>query len=282
MAQAISEATIANIARAEDAELLARNLGLAPSPALVSLGADHEETTEQQQKVVRQRRRSWENLPTSIEAIEWLRERVRAEERHDIDCTADDLQMIDNGELIIRNHGARAISKLALRQFFDRLIGPRYAGQYLADIPPARRAVEFNHILADNPGVKLKLRLRRSEPGRPHHVFAVTSRRYVAYDPDTLADDLLNVLYESELADSRCQLTYQGTRTTIRLIAHTTVQPENFVPGEIFRAVHAFRIGDDKQCGIHGWTGVHRDNCRNMMMVGGQSQRILNTRHFGR
>ncbi len=177
---------------------------------------------------------------------------------------------------------------------------PRSASQYMENCPPDLRAINFNHwqqitaakvekmglvipamrdkdgkvianalaTLSDPEVARTKIRTRKD--GDRRGIYANVSESYTNMDADH-AVELLEVackmIKAKTGADLRARIDYNGRTTRATIVTHSTVNPEKYVAGEIFRAA-AFMGWDDTGSGsLWGHGSVDRNRCRNLIIV---------------
>lgn len=211
--------------------------------------------------------------PLATEALAQLRDRVVAERRRDVPVTADQL-VIDpqTGRIKRRSNNGKPgllLTDLALAQLVNLLPwAPDGAGAYLGSVGPEWRASEWSKIAghAANAGYPLRLRTRKPDPAAEDvELYAVTSEKYTAVDPNTIADTVLAAIEgDPRLAGLRADIAYTGPKTRIHLIDHTDLQPKHTKVGDVLRATTTLRSADDKSGGINLWVSLLRVLCVNL------------------
>ena len=233
----------------------------------------------------RLKRQEFEALPLAENALEQLRDRVRAEKRRDFQAKVEDLSLDPKtGRLRCRNsrRSGALFTDLGFRQMFGLLPNsPEAAGRYLASIPTDRRAREAREIFKNNSDRELVLRLRTPAGASEPQVYSVVSEKYADYGPIALSEDLLRLVKRSRLSETRAEIAYMGSWTTVKLITHSTVQPEKFVAGELFRAALAFKLSDDKRSSVRAWAETYRNLCLNLIVIDTARQGLMRRRHIG-
>jgi len=223
-------------------------------------------------------RREYEALPAGRDAMASLWRGIKSEEREDLTLDVASLRMREDGTM--QADGAPLV---LTRGAFPRLlsrVGLGCAAEYLSMIAPDLRAVNVNRWLDGDrvTGGKLKLRTRKGAAGR--EVFAVVSERYASFDPDLLAHAIAKAT--ADLPGARADVTYDGARTSVEVLWHTTVQPEKFVAGEYFRAGVSLRTDDTGQGGIRGSAVLFQNLCLNLIIVDQAETGLFAVRHSGR
>src|SRR5262249_5828820 len=128
-----------------------------------------------------------------------------------------------------------------------RLVTPGGAG-YLTDCPPALRATNVNHWLAqatrvDKSGAvqPRQVTLRARQTGDSCEIFSIVGPRYSPIDIDVIATQL----HKAVPRDARAEVLYDGYRARISILLHSNIAPERCVAGEIFKAGVSLTTADD-------------------------------------
>lgn len=241
----------------------------------------------------RKARAEYEAMPRTADACEELLLTVRAEKRQDTAARLSDLTMLADGRMT-RGGGTLQVTERAFQQLAGRLSsclsgqgGPSLggAGSYLRACPPALRAQNVNHWLDESRKLisaspesadeNVTLRHRRSQTGR--EIYSVVSPSYSAYDADQIAEAVGRAVPNG----ARGGVTYDGYRTRIEALFHTTVQPQHFVAGEFFRAGVVVRTDDTGGGSITVQAVVWQNLCLNLIVIDRSSQETCRIRHVG-
>ena len=295
----------ANVARGDgnvDAEGKARSerdlaalraAGFAPKQTLYARGT---RVVDVGVENARQFRLEYEAKPLVHDAVEQLRDTIRAEQRADVMVPRSTVFMNSVGELIV---GADASKKKllvedeAFRQLCNRLGLPAGAGQYLAECWPELRARNINNwtqVAKESDAVAYADAQRKRETFEPDEVvfrtrkhpasdrriaFAVVSPEYNEFDADKFAEAIDLAMP----ADARCSIAYDGRRAKIEVLFHSTVKPEDYVCGEFFRASLIMRTDDTGRGGIRGYGAVEQNLCLNLIITSKNALPIFNIAH---
>lgn len=262
---------------------LARSQGFAPKPPIYALGTP---VVADGVKNAQIKRQEFEAYPTVTEMAETLRDQILAEDRVDMVIAPEHIAMQEDGSLQLAQDESCQILPEGLKQLVQMLPGiPPYAGPYLANIPPSRRATEFNHLVAAASTLNARrvvLRTRLNPQSVTRQVYATVSEDYVPYNPDRLCEDvLLATRMNSQLKSARGEALYDGLRTTLRIMTHSNVQPEHYVAGEFFHAVFSISTSDDRSRAIEMTNEAHRNLCLNLIVIDIAQKDILKKRHIG-
>lgn len=229
----------------------------------------------------RKYRAEWEALPDIREALTILRDRVRAENRVDVILPAKQLRMTDKGALRVPGHGEVSLSRAVFSRLISKLEIPGGA-DYLGACTPALRAENLNRWFtgegsnnSDWSASDMKLRLREAEHGP--ELYAIVGQGYTAVDSDTIAESLLRALPEG----GRGVAFYDGFRIKVDAQWASTVAPESYVAGEVFRAGMSFCSDDTGSGALNGWATLLRNLCLNLFILQDAKQRLLHERHAG-
>jgi hypothetical protein len=229
-------------------------------------------------------RKEFESLPEAIQALESLRDRVRAEKRKDIAVTAGKLRVDSKTGLLRFGRRAALLTDTGFQQLFSLLpVAPSGAARYLRQVPPDRRARETREIFRDNSGKELVLRLRTPNGAGMRQVYSVVTPVYSDFGPVILSDKLLSLVARSGVLreGTRADIQYGGSWTNVRLVTHSTVAPERFVAGEVFQAALSFAISDDKMSSIKVFAEAYRNLCLNLILIDTATQGLMSRRHVG-
>ena len=107
--------------------------------------------------------------------------------------------------------------------------------------------------------------------------FAAVSPSYAKFD----ADQIAGIVKGAVLPECRGKASYDGQRTRIEALIHTTVQPENFVAGEFFRAGIVCDSDDTGAGGIRVRGVVFQNLCLNLMILDEAWQDFGYVMHLG-
>lgn len=238
----------------------------------------------------RKSRREYEELPLIRDACDDLINRIRRENRGDIETTVGSISMRDDGALLVDGEalylGEGGFNQLTSRVGFG-------GGDYLRRCLPDLRAYNVNRWLdlittgslpEDRQrafaGKDTVLKLRtRDNPLRPggREVFAVVSKSYTSFD----ADEAAEVIGDALPSEARGEVTYDGFRTRWNVLYQTTVAPEKFVAGEFFRAGISLRTSDDGAGGLIGQAMLFQNLCLNLIIIDRSRQETLRAKHLG-
>ncbi len=262
--------------------LAAEQAGFAPKPTLytrgtmvVSMGVDNarRSRTEHEAKPVMR----GDALPAFIE-------RVRAEDRKDIEVNLGQCIFQDNGDILIPGRDPSARRLMVTRDAFGSLLARIGCGgsSYLADeCWPELRAENVNRQLVhrDKTGElgSAVLRTRRNVntiDGR-REVFGVVSSSYTAYDVDKVAEALAIAVPD----EARGTVTYDGTKARFEVMFHSNVQPEGYVAGEFFKAGVVIGTGDTGGSSLWGNAVVYQNLCLNLIVIDEAKSRLFAVRH---
>jgi len=269
-----------DLERAQRQAAVAEQAGFALADPLYALGTPVIPVGVENARLARQ---EFDDMPSAEEALENLRDKVKAEKRRDISKTAGSLRICKKTGRLRFGRREALLTKTGFGQLFSLLPGaPSHAGTYLADVPPDRRAREARFIFSANADKEVVLRLRNPEGSKLPQVYSVVTPTYTDIGPSLLSEQLLRLVKkENRLAETKGDIVYGGTWTNIRLVTHTTVEPEKFVAGEVFRAAVMFKLSDDKRSSVLAFAEAMRNLCLNLILVDTARQGLMRRRHVG-
>lgn len=209
----------------------------------------------------------WKAMPITTVACEKLvNQRIAEEDRRDVEGSSKDFKLDDLGRVIglpcpsPAEDYSHKLSTRAIKSLCSRLGSG--GGQYLAtEVSPQLLAANLREQIARKPGVDLTLRTRNSGGGR--EVFGVVSQKYHAFDADQIARSVGRALPP----DMHGHVSYDGYRTRIEGFLQSTVQPENFVAGEHFRAGVVVTSDDAGGGGISVRGMILQNLCLNLLIL---------------
>lgn len=229
-------------------------------------------------------RQEFDSLPGAIEALENLKDRVKAERRKDVAVDASKVRIDPKTGLLRFARRAALLTDVGFQQLFSLLpASPSGAAKYLRQVPPPRRAREAKEIFGIHADRELVMRMRTPVGSPVPQVYSVVTPSYTDFGPAVLADKLIQLVRRNRMLrdGTKADIQYGGTWTSVRLVTHTTVEPERFVAGEIFRAALAFRISDDKMSSVKAFAEAYRNLCLNLILIDTASQGLMSRRHVG-
>lgn len=226
-------------------------------------------------------------LPLAKDAHQDLARQVRDENRKDFTVRASNLFLRTDGQLTTRekpNQGV-PLSRRSFPQLVGRLDIPS-GGAYLSNCPPELRAVNVNHWIDErlreeqlapggSPAKELQLRMRGPKGAR--EIFAITGPRYASYDADMIAEAVARACPTG----ARGTVAYDGYRAHGEVLFHTTVQPEHFVAGEVFRAGVSWSTDDTGGGSIVCRAMLVANLCLNLIIIDESEQETVRLRHQG-
>jgi hypothetical protein len=265
-------------ARSEADLAAARAAGFAPSVTMYARGT---RVNECGVKNARLARLEYEAKPLIGDAIADLRQRIDDEHRHDVLVPRSQVYMDRDGSLLVGEERRRLDIELdAFKQLCRRLHLPSGAGQYLSECWPELRADNINKwtdIAARNNVTDPVLLRTRKDNASKHGevVFACVSDEYYEFDIDEFA----TAIEQAMPADARCAVFYDGRRVKIEVLFHSTVEPEDYVCGEFFRAAFIARTDDTGRGGLCGWSAVEQNLCLNLIVTSVNAQPVFRVAH---
>lgn len=272
----------------------ARAAGFSPAQPLYSRGTMVVDIGVQNARAARA---EFDSMPRVEECVNDFLRDFRAEQRREQVVTRHDLAMDKVGRLVLPGGERCLVHERAFGPLCNRLgMG---GGQYLASCWPELRAINVNRWSAafraehdeavqmwrentradrgDMPEPK-RLVLRTRDVGAQHReVFAAVSEGYAAFDADKVAQALALAMPR----DARLRVEYDGFRARYDVLFHSTVQPEDFVAGEFFRAGITIRTDDTGGGSLRGSSFVEQNLCLNLIIIDKAAQPLFSLRHLG-
>jgi hypothetical protein len=246
----------------------------------------------------RRARVEFDKKPTVAEYCSDLQGRIVAEHRQDLAVLAADVQMDPDGDLsIVHEIGPSDRYRLEERAF-PGLTGdlgmPPGAGTYLSRVWPDLRAMNVNEWttrlaedeqrateaarVANQPFPPLRTLVLRTRNGSgPRSVYASVTESYTSFDVDRVAQALALATPDG----ARGTVTYDGYRARFEVLFHSTVQPEDFVAGEFFRAGVIISTDDTGGGSLRGSSVVWQNLCLNLIVIDEAKQDLFRIRHIG-
>jgi hypothetical protein len=265
-------------------KLVVEKHGIVMREPVFTLGTRVRQDPGTQDRIARVRQ-GFDDLPLVGDAMDSLISEIEREQRRDVLSRLGELSLDPETG---RVHHARGkgtglmLSANAYSQLMQLTESPDSAARYhLSERTPLGvRAAEFNRIMTENASKEVYVRLRKPVGSDEYAAFAFVSQRY---DRETSIDTVAKQLKDRrDLRDARAEVEYSAGSTTIRLHAASDVAGSDYRAGEVFRAVAAFRIADDKSAGGNFWREVHRNLCLNLIIVDVAKSANIRGRHVGR
>ena len=123
-------------------------------------------------------------------------------------------------------------------------------------------------------------RLRNDADGKPE-IFAVVSPGYTAFDVDKVAQAFAEAVPSEDANPPRGTVAYDGTRARFTAQFHSTVAPEHYVAGEVFRAGIHVSTDDTGRGGIRVRASIWQNRCRNLIILSESFLDLGVIRHVG-
>lgn len=267
---------------------LAEGAGFAVCETVVPIGTL---VTQGGQERFSSSRRDWEALPTVDMSVSSLCAQVSAEERQDISCDASMIHM-GNDRALIKGADRFALTMRGIKSLADRATDGMgyYAGKLfesdsdcaglLADNLNFHLGRSWEEKKGQRVFSEMKLRTRiHANGGR--EVFAAVGPRYTAHDIDAIARQVSGVVASKGQTDARCEVKYDGYKSTMDVLFHSNIQASKVVAGEYFKAGIRVRTADDGTGAIHVSAMVWRNLCRNLIIVDKAVRNLKSRRHVG-
>jgi len=252
----------------------ARQAGFAPKHPLYDRGSQVNEIGVAN---ARKARADFDAMPTIGTACRDLSARVASEYRQDCMVATRDLTMDPSGEMSDGKGKKALLEERCVGALVTHLGMPAGASAYLPQVWPELRAANVNAWVKDRATSNdtVVLRTRDSRAGRA--VYGVVSEAYCPFDVDQIA----HCVAKASPRDARGTVTYDGYRTRIEVLFHSTVQPEEFVAGEFFRAGVVITTDDTGGGSVQGSAVVWQNLCLNLIVIDQAEQDLFRIRHLG-
>lgn len=247
----------------------------------------------------RKARAEYDAMPLVSENCDKLAAKIRSENRRMVEVLARDIRMERDGKVVLGASGAHAVTENGFASMVARL---GYNGaQYLTACPTAlrahnvneqRRIIQAAENMAQQDAIDagwLEQKIRIPEPKRlaarvrdgrgGRQVFAFVSPQYPAFDGDLVAE----AFKQAMPSDARGTVRYDADTTGTRLEAlfHSTVAPEHFVAGEVFRTGIRVRANDSGDGSIVVRAVAFQNLCLNLIVIDRACREIARIRHVG-
>lgn len=243
-------------------------------------------------------RAEYEALPLVRDVCASLMKRIVAEQRRNVDVQARDVSMTAAGRVVLGAHGEHAVGEHGFSGLVERL---GYGGAaYLIKCPPALRAHNVNaqrnllagaedKVIADaidkrwsdarTKAEPRRLAARVRGPEKNPEIFAVVSPGYPTFD----ADEIAQAFSQAMPPDARGTVRYDPGSTGARFEAlfQSTVAPEHFVAGEVFRTGIRVRSSDSGDGAIVVRAIAFQNLCLNLIVIDNATREIARIRHVG-
>jgi hypothetical protein len=263
---------------AADRKALLDDAGLALPPPVYAIGSRVNGTGSARARWFREQ---FDALPTTSDACAALAQTVAGEKREDVPVELPQLHAEDDGALEGPD-GARWYAEPEALESLVRRAGFGDAARFLGRAAPDLRATNLNRMLAgtatpDPVGEPVEAVLRTRRSGGARAIFAVVSPSYTRLD----ADEIAAVVAGGVPAGTRAEVAYDGTRTRIEVLAHSTVQPADYVAGEVFRVGVVVRSSDDGSAAVKVYPVAWSNLCLNLYILGAGAGVVTTLRHVG-
>lgn len=238
-----------------------------------------------------EKRQEFEAKPLVGEALSALQDRIFAEQRQDIAVPASSLRMDNLGRAAV-GKDRFGMDERAFKGLVSRL-GLPSAGAYLAACWPELRAKNVNNWqllkVAEEAVARAEalgkgrefeqamLNLRTRVNGEHRDIYAVVSDSYTEFDIDKFAEAIKIAMPDN----ARAEVHYDGYKAKIDVHFHSTVEPEDYAAGEIFRAGMTFRSDDTGGGSAKGSGFLEQNLCLNLLITNYAAQPVFAVRHIG-
>jgi len=265
-----------------------KNAGFAISQPLFAAGTRVVQEGVERAATLRQ---EFEAKPLVGDALGALQDRIAGEQRQDVIAPASSVRMDNLGRLAV-NKDRFGMDEKAFKALVSRL-GLPSAGAYLAACWPELRAKNVNNWqllkVAEEAAARAEalgkgreyeqalINLRTRLNGDRRDVYAVVSDSYAEFDIDKFAQAIKIAMPN----DARAEVHYDGQKAKIDVHFHSTVQPEDYAAGEIFRAGISFRTDDTGGGSVKGSSFLEQNLCLNLIITNYAAQPVFSVRHIG-
>lgn len=243
---------------------------------------------------------AFEALPETVETLETLRDRVKAEGRENVrEVPLSRLKLADDGESLAFPHGEEwrvvGLTRTGWRHLADALAPSTGLVRYLDGAPAAVKVAvvrEHGNLNAGKTvafGVKRNVNARnlpkrtnaKGEAFQPGTLYRVASNSYTPYEPDMALNDVMNhPEFRSLVKGSRTDARYDGESARIRIVWHADHIP-NAASGDTFKVALEFSLNDVKAGSVVGRLLAFRNECQNFVIVSEMAVTTTRMRHRG-
>jgi hypothetical protein len=235
-------------------------------------------------------RQEFEKKPLIDDAMSALIEEVASENRRGIEIEKTSLRMTSAGRVALADGRRFQIEDRAFKSLVRRLGLPGGASSYLSECWPELRAKNVNNwqdlltvremtSIAEAAAEKREVERERLvlRARGENTIYAAVSDSYTEFDVDKLALAVKRAMPPQ----ARAEVKYDGYRTKIDVLFHSTVAPEEFGAGEYFRAGITLRTDDTGGGSVTGWSTLEQNLCLNILITSRQAQPIFRVSHIG-
>lgn len=293
-------------ARATADELMAKSLGFSPKPPVYEIGTVV--NTIGVENFARSRS-DWAAMPSLPELANTFTDRIALERREDLKVqalalranNAGKLGLFASADLAASDDGMPSAIFLTSERALDGLATHVTPGgsSYLKQCPPALRAQNLNHWLAQATRVDARatkkereakgpatgdvlkpqeLTLRtRARRGGQREIYSVVGPKYAAFNVDRVAREAAAGIG----GDARGVVTYDGYKMTLDATFHSNIAPQNAVAGEFFKGCVRIQAADDGTGSVKVSLGLWRNLCRNLIIVDFDKVLVGSRKHVG-
>lgn len=275
-----------------DVQLLGAK-GLALAPTLYTIGS---RVVSDGVDRARELRAEFDRLPSTVDGCAQIVQRVTSERRADEATTLGGIQWHDDGTITIQGgptdgpvrmasgatmtgrfggSGSRvALSDRALSGIVSRIGCGGH--RYLAECEAPLRAHNIREQIADRARGSEPLVLRTRNQNGQRVAFSAVSESYQPFDADKTAAAIALALPET-----RAAIKYDGDRLTCDALSHSTVQPERYVTGEVFRVGVRVSTDDTGSGAIKIDAVAFQNACLNLIIINVGALPVARIRHVG-
>ncbi len=262
-------------------------LWFAAGTELVSSGKDS----------VRKSQLKHEQKPLLSDLTKIAQEAYDAQNRQDINVMLSTLSMTQDG-FLTRGRKGMSITQTCLGQLVNKADGVTYAGPYLAQLPPARRAENVNYHLENfKAGVvaeaangqagcpseealakadkEVVLRTMIDPATKVRGIYAMVSTTYERYDlpqgAQAFVDALNNVSQQKGrrglLDQARCEVWVSGPRWKVMIHIHNPISTDAYAVGDVLNGWVCLKGVDDGTSALSIEVGFVRTRCVNNTVI---------------
>ena len=239
-----------------------------------------------------------EQKPLLSDLTKIAQEAYDAQNRQDINVMLSTLSMTKDGYLT-RGRKGMSITQTCLGQLVNKADGVTYAGPYLAQLPPARRAENVNYHL-ENFKAGMVAEAANGQPGCPSDealakadkevilrtmidpatkvrgIYAIVSTTYERYDlpqgAQAFVEALNNVSQQQKgrrglLNQARCEVWASGPKWKVMIHIHNPITTDAYAVGDVLNGWICLRGQDDGTSALSIEVGFVRTRCVNNTVI---------------
>ncbi len=246
---------------------------------------------------VRKSQLTHEQKPLLSELMGLAQAAYDAQNRQDLNVMLSTISMTPDG-LLTRGRKGLSITQTCLGQLVNKADGVTYAGPYLAQLPPKKRAENVNYHL-ENFRAAMTSEAAKGQPGCPSDealakadkevvlrtmidpatkvrgIYAMVSTTYERYDlpqgAQAFVDALANVSQQPGrrglLDQARCEVWVSGPRWKVMIHIHNPINTDAYAVGDVLRGWVCLKGVDDGTSALSIEVGFVRTRCVNNTVI---------------